>query len=321
MKAFFKSLAKIAFAGVIVFWLIQSGKLDISAVRETLYSQTYVICILIFFAILVLNNTRWWVLFKGQNIIVGWPRLFVLTLIGMFFNYMIPSGVGGDVVKGYYLFKDSSERRTLAVTSILLDRIIGLVGFFNIALIAIVLRWQFVQSKPELVALALSVVLAYLFFVGFFFVCYSEKLAQTWIVRKVFELPLAGHRLKLLYDALHSYSRKPQYLLGSFIISFVSQSLIIVIFWLAGIAMGAVELSFFDYAFAGALGLVAMALPVAPAGVGVGQVAFLVLFGWMGASTEQLGPNIITVFQLVGFAWGLVGGVVYVIYKPRNTKS
>ncbi|MBI4679973.1 MAG: flippase-like domain-containing protein [Nitrospirae bacterium] len=63
-----------------------------------------------------------------QSIRVSLPEALLFTFIGYFFNNFLPSAVGGDAVKAYYISKKTN--RTLeSVTSVLLDRLIGMFSF------------------------------------------------------------------------------------------------------------------------------------------------------------------------------------------------
>ena len=50
-----------------------------------------------------------------------------LGLIGLFYNTFLPGGVGGDIIKAAGLAR-SQERRTVAVATVLMDRVIALWG-------------------------------------------------------------------------------------------------------------------------------------------------------------------------------------------------
>src|SRR5687768_8429401 len=50
----------------------------------------------------LLSAVRWQWLLRVQGIRLSWARVLLLTLIGVFFNFFIPGGTGGDVVKVYY---------------------------------------------------------------------------------------------------------------------------------------------------------------------------------------------------------------------------
>ena len=48
-------------------------------------------------------GVRWQLLLRIQGIDLSWSRVFKLLLIGVFFNFFIPGGTGGDVVKTFFL--------------------------------------------------------------------------------------------------------------------------------------------------------------------------------------------------------------------------
>jgi hypothetical protein len=83
---------------------------------------------------------------------------------------------------------------------------------------------------------------------------------------------------------------------------------------MVGEALG-VSIPLTAYLFCIPLGFVATALPIAPAGVGVGQIAFLFLFHAYAPESRDMGAAAITAFQMAMLAWGAVGAVFYVKYK------
>ena len=76
----------------------------------------------------ILGATRWLVLLRVQNIHIPWVRLVRLLMIGIFFNQVMPGGTGGDVVKIFYLLKETPNKKTQALLAVLMDRPIGLIG-------------------------------------------------------------------------------------------------------------------------------------------------------------------------------------------------
>jgi len=58
-----------------------------------------------------------------------------LSFVGTFFNLVIPGAVGGDLVKAAYLARMNLPR-TQAIATLLIDRVVGLVGLFYLAAIA-----------------------------------------------------------------------------------------------------------------------------------------------------------------------------------------
>lgn len=69
------------------------------------------------------------------------PRAAVLLgFIGNVFNLVIPGAVGGDLIKAAYLAQ-MHVKKTQAIASMVIDRIIGLLGLFMLATISGALVW------------------------------------------------------------------------------------------------------------------------------------------------------------------------------------
>ena len=76
-----------------------------------------------------------------------WP--YGLIMIGLFFSLFIPGGTGGDIVKGYYLLKEAPVgRKTSAALSIVMDRLLGLLGIAILAGTVTAYRWKWLTSDP-----------------------------------------------------------------------------------------------------------------------------------------------------------------------------
>jgi len=48
-------------------------------------------------------TTRWQFVLKCQKIMLGYKNTLQILWSGLFFNQTMPSSVGGDVIRGYYL--------------------------------------------------------------------------------------------------------------------------------------------------------------------------------------------------------------------------
>ncbi len=91
--------------------------------------------------IVPLQTLRWWLLLRCRKLDVAFGSVMRLTLTGLFFNFCVPLGSnGGDVAKAYGVAKsvhgqaDNPENaRTIAVISVLLDRLAGLLGLLLLA--------------------------------------------------------------------------------------------------------------------------------------------------------------------------------------------
>jgi len=105
-----------------------------------------------------LTALRWRMLLKSQKISISVFRALSLTFQGSMFSMFMPGGaVGGDVLKAAFLTRETrSGQKIEGVTTIFLDRVIGMMGLFLLVLIsgACCLR-QILDFKPEICLLVL----------------------------------------------------------------------------------------------------------------------------------------------------------------------
>ena len=87
-------------------------------------------------------------------------QAFLLGFIGNVFNLVIPGAVGGDFIKAAYLVR-MDVNRTQAVASMVIDRIVGLLGLFVLASAAGAFAWPLAPPQVKiLIALAWAAVVA-----------------------------------------------------------------------------------------------------------------------------------------------------------------
>jgi uncharacterized membrane protein YbhN (UPF0104 family) len=97
----------------------------------------------------LLAGVRWQILLRVQGIRISWWRMYGLLMVGLFFSLFIPGGTGGDLVKGYYLLKEAPVgRKTSAALSVVMDRLLGLLGVALLTGTITAWRWDWLTSDP-----------------------------------------------------------------------------------------------------------------------------------------------------------------------------
>lgn len=314
-KTFVKTALKIVFAIGLIVWMVREGALNFGAFAKL--SSPLLIALAIgssFFQVFV-NNYRWLLLLRGQGFESTVGRTLPLSFIGMFFNFAMPGGVGGDVVKGYYVLQDHPEQKLAAAMSIFVDRLVGFFVMIAMAFLAVFFNFDAVTHSKELTSIAIAVSALFGAFLVFFGLSLSRVLQASWADRAFAKIP-AGGKLKRIYEVLHAYRRAPRELALAILLSFVSQSSVIGFVAVVGHALGETSIPLMVYCFLVPLGIVVQALPISPAGIGVGQAAFYYLFNSYLGRESDLGPTAMTVIQLVSFGWGLVGAYFY-LHRSR----
>jgi uncharacterized protein (TIRG00374 family) len=86
---------------------------------------------------------RWQVVLASMGRVVPYRRILAQYLMGMFFGNLMPSAVGGDAAKVYYLGREEGYVEVGA--SVFVDR---LLGFFFLTLLGAALAWTLDASAP-----------------------------------------------------------------------------------------------------------------------------------------------------------------------------
>jgi uncharacterized protein (TIRG00374 family) len=77
----------------------------------------------------LLTFVRWYVLVRAVGLPFTIADALRLGLVGFYFNTFLPGSVGGDILKAAFLAREQS-RRTVAVATVVMDRILGLWALF-----------------------------------------------------------------------------------------------------------------------------------------------------------------------------------------------
>lgn len=308
---------KIVFSIGIIYWLIQTGRLDLQALPKLFSPTFFCIGILLIGSGIFLSSERWRILVSTQGIRAGRIELFRLSLIGVFFNFAMPGGVGGDIVKAYYFSKDHPGSKVVAISSVLMDRALGLYAMILMALLVMLIDIQHIFHTPILLSLFYFVLFLSVFLGLGLYLLFSKKIYERKILSRILEiLPLSQKFLKL-YHSLHQFGSSLSLIIYVIVVSFLLQMSSIVFLYLAGKSLVGGEIPFYTYFFVAPLGFMATALPISPAGVGVGQAAFLFLFQVYLGKETPVGATIITAMQMFSLIFGLLGAVIYLRRKEK----
>src|SRR5207253_9972745 len=134
MKKILVTLFQLAVTIALLYWVYHDPNRRaqmVEAIRNAQYHWV-IIGILAYVVVEIAAAFRWHVLLKVQGIHLSFPRLLGLFLIGMFYNQFLPGGTGGDIMKSYYLLKETPDKKAGALLAVVLDRFIGLVALVAI---------------------------------------------------------------------------------------------------------------------------------------------------------------------------------------------
>jgi uncharacterized protein (TIRG00374 family) len=128
----FKNRAFKALVSIVLLLLVLS-KVDLAAFVKTIIKTNLLIFILSFLMLLAqqcLTAYAWSLALNSQSRKISFMRVIQAHFIGAFGGTFLPSSVGIDVIRAYYLYRNTSNGIE-AISSIFLCRVIGLLVFFS----------------------------------------------------------------------------------------------------------------------------------------------------------------------------------------------
>jgi glycosyltransferase 2 family protein len=319
MKRTLTQVLKFGFSGGIIVFLISTGRLNFDSLF--LFSENPMVLLSILLGLLGFiipaAAFRWWLLLRASSIRLSVYQAYLLTWIGNFFNITLPGAVTGDLIKGYYIVKVAEcEEKTAPLMTLLIDRVVGLFGLIIMAFIALIFNWQLIFANPRIQPLALFIITLFVLILLFYtLVLFPFRKGHDPFIKLIGLLPKSRFFIKI-YTAFKNYQYHWKTLAGTLVISISMQCLCAILFLQIGRMIGITDINLMTQMFIMPIGLMTMAIPLAPGGIGVGHVAFETLYLLIGV---QGGADVFNLYFVIQLAVFLMGGLVYLMYD-RNSK-
>lgn len=268
--------------------------------------------------VLLLAATRWYVLLWSFGIHTGFFLAVRLMFIGLFFNNMMPSITGGDIVKGFYLTRGTATKKFEAVASILLDRIFGLMGLVVLAATASL----FALNHEILGPLARWILL----FVGFFIASIIVILTpKAWK-----RLPGVGPALQKLrnvqafakfYNVMTALRHHLAVAAAVLFLSIMLQGLLVCANYMLAQGLGIKGLNLGQFFVLIPIAGFISAMPVSFAGWGIGEGAYRSLFMLMNPQYGSVAVVLSILYRLTCLVYSLAGLPFYLSYRHEPIRE
>jgi len=320
---FISYILRFAIAGAALYWAFKPqeqgpGISDTFNLLKGITPVVIVAAILLWLANQVIFVSRWKLLLQVQSIHIGfWPALR-LHFLGIFYNNCLPSAVGGDLLRAWYV-TNHTEKKLEAALSVFVDRFVGISGMI---LMAAVCYWL-IPVEGQQAGQQLSLKLDLL-----------DKMAQYWpvlvLVMLVIAAVLGGIALNSrarallvksfrffrdkglaligrVHKAMVVYYRHKIALVFALGLTFLCQSAVIVGMWLVGRDLGIqcpAKYYFVFFPLAWMIG----ALPISVGGLGIWEGVLILLFA--GVSVERDQAQALALVHRALWLFGSLPGVV-----------
>jgi hypothetical protein len=296
MNSHVKLFLKIAFVFGLLFFLGKKGFISVDQTQRALANWRYS---LPGFLGLVLTSTfgiiRWNWLLKAHDIELPLARVFQL--------------------KAFYVGKEAQGQQTKAFGSILFDRVAGLSALVVLSAAAFLVEMASLGDSKSLRAIQLLITTtaaAVILFYGYLFLVresHDPLLRLLAFIQKKY--PKLGIFAQV-YSSLrhyHSHRMTVMKVLG------ISLLIHIIIGWSLlqfAYALGETQIPLLPMYVVFPMGVLVSSVPIMPAGVGTGNLAFHYLFELIGS---QRGADIFSLFVVGQLLIGAFGGLIYLRFR------
>lgn len=243
----------------------------------------------------IISTRRWQVLMEPLGFTFSWFHVFKIYFTGMFFSLFLPTVVGGDAVKTYYI-AENLKRAPAAFYTTLADRVIGMAGQQVFTITGLVLVWGYLPFWLS-AGLGGFVLVFYLLLV--FFPLLAVPVLHS--VKKLRELPR---------ERFFVYWKRPQVVAKALALSLAIHACVVISHMLMGASLGlSVPLSAWLVIYP--VSAMAATIPLSLNGIGFREAAYVYMLGFFGISKEEAFALAVMWFSIV-LVNGALGGIPYV---------
>lgn len=252
-----------------------------------------------------ISAAKWRALAASLEMPERFSRMMLLYLVGYFFNNVLPSSVGGDVVRSYELGR-RHDRLADATASVFMERFTGFTVLLGWAAVAAAVRPSF-MADPRILAGAGIAVGGYLVLA---FAVFHRPALEA--VRARLRVPvMAGllRRASSLQDAILRYRTRPRAIAEAFGWS-AAFYLVTVFVTLAGCLTFGAAPRLADLFVAVPVMLLLFSVPISIGGIGLQEWAFFAVLTRIGVPAPAA-LSLGLVFRVRNIVLGLAGGALY----------
>lgn len=270
---------------------------------------------LVYLLNLIFGFWRWNLLLEKLKVNASLERRIASFAGGNFFNYFLPSTIGGDFVRSLDLSLHTKRTKEVVAT-VLLDRLSGYVGLEVVFLVALFLGWRLLQLKIVLFgAVLITFLLVVLLLFLFNNYCYSK-------LNRFLSLPVTGRfgeALKSLHEELHIFKNNKSTIIRSLILSVLIQFISPLGSYIVALSLG-LKLSFLYFLiFSPIIGVITL-LPISLGGLGFKETLAVYFFQKVGVAKDlTLAFSLLGLFIVLTYA--CLGGLFYVFALHYRRKQ
>lgn len=280
----------------------------------------FLLCLLIFAGTQAVLATRWWWLLTALSIRLRLGAAIRLHFLGLFYNNIMPSSIGGDLIRAWYAAKHT-DKRIEAALSVFIDRGIGLFGLVLMAGVSLLFLMRddafgalagaestARDSVPRSVAIALYALTALIAILSLLLVVGRTRAALIGLAARA--LSQIRRLLRKAWEAVRLCCKSPVTILGTLVLTLLLQTCTILAFWMLGRDLQiAASIKYYFMIFPGMW--VVGALPISIAGFGILEGGITILFVRLAGATPEQAACLALCQRFIWILCSLPGALIH----------
>lgn len=314
-------LAKAAIAAALLSYLLYEAQRHerirelIEQPKEWLLLAAGFVCT---FLSIVLSFIRWQILVVAVGIEFSTSEALRLGALGHVLNFVSLGNLGGDFFKAVFLAHKRPGRRTEAIATVVVDRLLGLTMMLILASVGILVTglWRTDElALRSLCQLILASTIGGLACAAL--LLFAPALTGPRLIDWGRSIPLVGTILSRLLGAARAYRDQKQMLLNACLISFAVDLLYVVSFFLVARGLAVRAPTFVEHLMIVPVASLAGAIPITPAGLGTLELATDRLYDAMPGVETGVGTIVTLAHRLTMVAVAVLGLIYYFAYRAE----
>lgn len=308
------TIARIAISAVLLAVVVSRIGFDVLVEHLARIEPVVVgVAILLSVGNVTISAWKWRLLLGIKGRELPFRLLWTYYYIGQFFNAFLPTAIGGDAARIYYLHAEQ-DGGVDSVSSVVMERLTGLAAIFTVAGTAAIVGSGVVPGNVRRLAIAVSAI--GLVGIGLLFSNHTRSVLSGTVFRlDRFDI---GHRTKNLFDSIQGYNAGFRQLGAVFALSLLFRGVLVVNNYVVAVGLG-MDVPLLYFLVVVPIAELVLFVPISIQGFGVREATYVVLFTAVGASAP-LALAVGVVMQLVlGVLNNVLGGIVYLGYRLNDS--
>lgn len=289
-------------------------------IREPKHWGRLAIAQLLVLVALSLNYVRWFLLVRALGLDFRMGDAFRLGSVGLLLSQVSFGSVGGDLFKAVFIAREQPGKRTEAVASVVIDRVVGLYAMLLVASLGIAIVGDVGSTGALLRTLAgfiFGLAVAGTLGVGLLMVpAVTGRAMRRWL----HNVPAVGHTLARLLDAAAAYRDRRGTLFAAIGLACCTHMLLVLAIWSVGRGLPVKAPSLPETFLVGPLSLCAGAIPLTPGGLGTFEAAMDRLYVAVGSQPGD-GLLVAITYRVMMYVLAAIGAVYYLSARKKVSEA